>query len=389
MLYNLIELIGKIGDIRKILRMEAMKNLTYILDIGSSKISLLACCVNKNKSAVLTSINQYYDGFMDGEFFSTEQVGEVITNLLNQMKNRLNKSITSIHIGVPSEFSACVCKRVTRTFVPSKKISEQDIIELFDGVGDFGGDDYVVSSFSPLKYNMDGLVTTKLTNQRVSQFVMDCSYILVKKQFVQLMQTTFEINGIKDVDFVSTALAEAQFVKTQLGDISKPIIIVDVGHITTSVTASLGEGLLMLSSFSLGGGHITADLMQVNNLSYVEADAIKRKISLTIQSKKDEKYIVYNQGKPIKALINITNDIVKARIENIASVVNKVLSADTFKDLPLYLTGDGVCNFRGVVNVFEAVCGRKVNILKSPLHNGEDKYQISKISLAHIIGDLI
>ena len=106
-------------------------------------------------------------------------------------------------------------------------------------------------------------------------------------------------------------------------------------------------------------------------------------------SKKDEKYMVYNGEKQISALINITNDIVNARLENIANVVARVISNDAFKDLPIYLTGDGVCNFRGVINLFEAVCGRKVYLLKSPLHNGEDKYQTSKIALANIIKDLV
>ena len=99
---------------------------------------------------------------------------------------------------------------------------------------------------------------------------------------------------------------------------------------------------------------------------------------------------MYNGSKPIKALINITNDVVKARIENIANVVSRIIDSNArFKDLPIYLTGDGVCNFRGVINVFEAVCNRKVYILKSPLHNGDDRYQTSKISLANIIGDLV
>ncbi|MBO5909920.1 MAG: hypothetical protein J6Q15_00270 [Clostridia bacterium] len=369
-----------------------MKNLTYILDIGSSKISLLACSVNKNKSSIITDVECKYDGFMDGEFFSPEQVSEVIGNLITQMKQQLNKPITSVHIGVPGEFSACVCKRVTRNFMPSRKITEQDIEGLFDGVGDFAGnDDYIVASFSPIKYELDGLATTKLSNQRISQFVMDCSYILVKKQFVELMQGIFNSCQVKEIDFVSTALAQAQFVRNQANnDPLQPLVIVDIGHITTSVVISVGEGLLMLSSFSLGGGHITADLMQVNNLDYNEADIIKRKVCLTIQSKKDEKYIVYDNGKPIKALINITNDIVKARIENIANVVHKVLSVNNaFKDVPIYLTGDGVCNFRGVVNLFESATNRKVSIIKSPLHNGADKYQTSKISLARIIGDLV
>jgi len=368
-----------------------MKNLTYVLDIGSSKISLLACCVQKDKSAIVSSIDKSYDGFMDGEFFSTEQVGQVVAELLYEMKQRLKQDISVIHIGAPSEFCACVCKRVTRNFVPAKRITSAEIETMFDGVSEFGkSDEYVVASFSPLQYELDGNVVAELSNKRVSQFVMDCGYVLVKKQFVDIMQQIMDSCGIKEVDFVSTALAQAQFARKQVKTLLKPIVIVDIGHITTSVAVAKGEGLLMLSSFSLGGGHITADLMQLNGLSYLEADSIKRKVSLTVQSKKDERYIAYLNGKPIKTLINITNDIVKARLENIAQVVNKVLMQNNaFDDLPIYLTGDGVCNFRGIVNMFEVVTGRKIYMLKSSLHNGEDKYQTSKIGLVNIIKDLV
>jgi len=367
-----------------------MKNLTYILDIGSSKISLLACCVQKGKSAIVTGINKSYDGFMDGEFFSTEQLGQTVADLIKQMEERLSKNITSIHIGVPSEFCACVCKRVTRNFVPAKRINDDEIAEMFDGVSDFNkSSEYVVTNFSPLQYDLDGNVLYKLSNKRVSQFAMDCSYILVKNTFVELMKDVCDMCNIKEVDFISTALAQAQFAIKQVDNPLNPIVIVDVGHITTSIAIAKGEGLLMLSSFSLGGGHITGDLMKVNNLDYEEAESIKRKVSLTIQSKKDERYIVYNGSKPIKALINITNDIVKSRIENIASVINKVLDNTGLDDMPIYLTGDGVCNFRGIVNLFEVVCSRKVYILKSLLHNGEDKYQTSKIGLINIVGDLV
>ena len=368
-----------------------MKNLTYVLDIGSSKISLLACCVSRGKSAIVTSIDKHYDGFMDGEFFSTEQLSQVIKDLIEQMSARLHCKITIVHIGVPSEFSACVCKRVTRNFVPAKKITNEDIASMFDGVDDFSqSNEYLVTSFSPLQYEIDGNVVSELSSKRVSQFSMDCSYILVKKQFVDCMQQIFNDCGISEIDFVSTALAQSQFAMRQMDNKLSPIIVIDIGHITTSVAVAKGEGLLMLSSFSLGGGHITADLMQVNNLSYNEADAIKRKVCLTIQSKRDDRYIVYEGDKQIKSLINSTNDIVKARIENIASVANKVLEVNpSFSNLPIYLTGDGVSNFRGIVNLFEAVTNHKVHMLKSPLHNDSDKFQTSKISLVQIIKDLI
>ena len=368
-----------------------MKNLTYIFDIGSSKISLLACKVYKGESSIVTSVTQMYDGFMDGEFFSTEQLTDVLYGLLDEMSERVGKRIGAVCVGVPSEFCACICKRVTKNFVPARKIENYQINEMFDGVSDFkGAEDYVVSSFSPLQYDIDGSVTMSVPSKPISQFSMDCCYILVKKQFADLIKNILVERDIKDVEFISTALAQSQFAIQQMESKLTPIVIVDVGHITTSVAIAKGEGLLMLSSFSLGGGHVTADLMQVNNLSYKHADAIKRKVCLTVQSKKDERYILYDNGKQIKALINIANDIVKARLENIASVVNRILdSNNAFKNLPIYLTGDGVCNFRGIVNLFEVVCDRKVYLLKSKLHNGEDKYQTSKIGLAKIIGDLV
>ena len=368
-----------------------MKNLTYILDIGSSKLSLLACCTKNGKSAMVTCIDKGYDGFMDGEFFSTEQLATVIQELLTEMRSRTGKVVDSIYIGVPSEFSACVCKRVTRNFVPAKKLSELDIQNLFDGINDFNNkDDYMVVSYSPLQYEVDGAIVTDIGKSPISQLVMDCSYILVKNQFVELMQSILKQCGVNDIDFVSTALAQSQFAISSTDNALNPIAVVDVGHITTSVAIAKGEGLLMLSSFSLGGGHITADLMQLNNFSYTEADSIKHKVGLTIETKKDDRYIVYNGTKQIKSLINITNNIVKARIENIADVINRVISInDAFKYIPIYLTGDGLCNFRGIVNLIEAITGRKVYLLSNPLDNGANKYQTSKYTLTKIIGSLV
>ena len=130
--------------------------------------------------------------------------------------------------------------------------------------------------------------------------------------------------------------------------------------------------------------------MQVNNLRYNQADTIKRKVALTIQCKKDERYIAYDSGQSVSSLIGITNDVVTARIENIANVINKVLAvSNEFKDIPVYITGDGICNFKGVINLLETILSRKVEVFKSKLNNGSDKYQTSKIGLASLVGKLV
>ncbi len=367
-----------------------MKNLTYIFDIGSSKISLLACCVKKGKTIIITSIDKLYDGFMDGEFFSTHELPSVFKELINEMQERLSCKITSVHVGVPSEFCACVCKRVTRNFVPSKKLHDKDIEALFDGTNDFPNNkDYSVISFSPMEYDIDGVKTLQPTSRKVANFSMDCCYILVKNDFISIIEQSLDEFKL-DIEYISTSLAQAHLCMKDINNTLSPIAIVDVGHITTSVAIAKGEGLMMLSSFSLGGGHITADLMQVGNLSFSDAELIKRKVSLTIQSKKDERYSVYAKGKTINALINITNEVVNARLEHIAKIINKVLEQNpVFNDIPVYVTGDGICNFRGIKNLLEVTLNRPIYMFKTIYNDGNNQYQTSKLGLASLVGELI
>ena len=367
-----------------------MKNLTFIFDIGSSKISLLACSVKKGKTIIITSIDKLYDGFMDGEFFSAHDLPTVFKELINEMQERLSCKIDSVYIGVPSEFCACVCKRVTRNFVPSKKLSDADIQALFDGINDFPNNkDYTVISFSPLEYDIDGVKTLQPTNKKISNFIMDCCYVLVKKDFITIIEQSLDEFNL-DIEYMSTSLAQAHLCMKDMNNTMSPIAIVDVGHITTSVAIAKGEGLMMLSSFSLGGGHITADLMQVRNLSFNDAELIKRKVSLTIQSKKDEKYSVYTKGKSVNALISITNEVVNARLEHIAKIINKVLEQNPiFNDIPVYITGDGVCNFRGIKNLLEVVLNRPVYMFKTIYNDGNNQYQTSKLGLSRLVGELV
>lgn len=367
-----------------------MKNLKYVFDIGSSKISLLACCVGRGGLLVVSSVDKQYDGFMDGEFFSADGLTDIFRSLLQEMSSRTGKPIDSVFVGVPAEFSACVCKRVTRSFLPSKKLTEQDIAGLFDGVGDFSLDsDYTVISYSPMQFELDGCATLQAVGRKVTDLVMECSYILVKNSFIELIGNCLKQCLVKGVEYISSVLAQGQFAVKQFGEPLQPMIVVDVGHITTSVGVVKGEGLMMLSSFSLGGGHITADLMQVGGLSYADAELIKHRVVLTVQAKKDERYMFYADGRAINSLIGITNDVVNSRLENIANVVKRLLDKPQFKGLPIYLTGDGASNFRGVVNLFEAITDREVYLLKAPLDNGKDKYQTSKIGLAELIGEIV
>lgn len=368
-----------------------LSKLKYILDIGSSSLRLLATSKVLGKQRIVAEESILYDGYMDGEFLSVDELSDDLSRLIDGMTQKTKKPINSIIVGVPSEFCVCVCKRISRKYVGVRKVSEHDLKNLFQSNANFGAsEEYAILSFSPMQCVLDDDVKTlSPVGKKTSTLTLDASYLLAKKSFIDLMKEKFAVLGIHNLEFVSCALGQAMNCEPVKDD-KKPIAIVDVGHITTSVCVYKGEGIALLSSFAMGGGHISSDLMQVLNLGFRQAELIKRKVILTIESNKNEYYEICSKGNLIKAPINMTNQVVKSRIEMIAKVIKDILTIDdVFKDIDIYLTGDGISNFKGVKNILKDIIGLNVYEYKIPFNNSKDKFQTSKTGLASLADIMI
>ena len=361
-----------------------LNKLKYILDIGSSSLRLIATTKYAGKQRIIAEETLLYDGYMDGDFLSPEELADDFATLVEKMSQKTKKPINSIVVGVPSDFCVCVCKRISRKFVNAKKITEQDLVNLYHTNANFGAsEEYSLISYSPMQCVLDDdFKTLSPVGRKTSSLTLDASYILAKNSFIKLVKEKFDVLNIRNIEYLPIALGQAMMCEPVRDD-KKPIAIVDVGHITTSVCVYKGEGLALLSSFAMGGGHISSDLMQVLSLGFKNAELIKRKVILTVESSKNEYYEVCSKGNLIKAPINMTNQVVKSRIEMIAKVIADILAIDeVFKDIDIYLTGDGIANFKGVKNILKDATGLNVYDYKIPFDNSKDKYQTSKIGLA-------
>ena len=366
-----------------------LKKLKYILDIGSSTLRLIAVTKFAGKQRIVAETSLLYDGFMDGEFLSPDELQNNLAELITAMSVKMRKPVTSIIVGVPSEFCVCVCKRISRKYVDLHKVTDADLRDLYYANANFGGsEEYSLISFSAMQCVLDDdFKTLSPVGKKTTSLVLDASYILAKNSFIDLIKS--KLSDIKQIEFVSSALGQAIYCEP-IKDDKKPIAIVDVGHISTSVAVYKGEGLALLTSFAMGGGHISSDLMQVLGLNFKSAELIKRKVILTIENKKNENYEVCHKGNLIKAPINMTNQVVKSRIEMIAKVIGDILSIDdVFKGIDIYLTGDGIANFKGVKNIIKDITGLNVYEYKIPFNNSTDKFQTSKMGLATLADAMV
>jgi len=362
-----------------------LNKVKYVVDIGSSKLKLLAISSNKC-SRIFAEETILYDGFMDGEFLSPEKLEDDFTKLINQMQLKTRKQVSAVTVGITNDFCVCVCKRIARKYADLHKITENDILELYRNNQSFGdSDEYTLINYSPLQYVLDnGITTLNPVGQKTMSLTLDASFILAKTEFINLIIEKFANIGIDKVDFISTSLGQALNCPIQRKQ--NQIAIIDVGHITTNVSVLKGEGLALMSSFSMGGGHISSDIMQLLSLNFKNAELIKRKVLITVESNKNDFYQVCNKGNLIKSPINITNQIVKSRIEMICKVIKNILSVnEVFEGIDIYLTGDGIANFRGAKNIMEEILNSRVYLYKNEFDNTNEKFQTSKIGLLKLI----
>ena len=330
------------------------RNVTSILDFGSSRITLLVGTEEVNKSfRLLSSIDYDYEGFAKGEFADPNNLQTVIAEVLKKAERELEFKIDNLFVGVPAEFCFVYDAMLTKTFAKKTKITNKVIDNLFlEDNSENPYQTHTVINKAPLFYIVNdenrtndpvGLVCNKLQART--------SYVLVENKFQLLISGILKSLGIKEFDFLSSTLAEGLYLIDEHKR-NEGAILVDCGYTTTSVALVLGAGLKELKSFSLGGGHITADISKNLGLEFEDAEELKKDIILTLNPNGTDCYTAEN-GK--KFAIKSVNEIALARIDRISELVLKCIDAFEMqlpKYIPIYLTGGGLNYFEGIGNYF-------------------------------------
>ncbi|MBE5746386.1 MAG: hypothetical protein E7359_03775 [Clostridiales bacterium] len=341
---------------------------TAVLDIGSSKVSVMIAEKGINNTFnIKSSSEEDYDGYASGEFFSEDSLKNAIINAVKKAGENLRYRIKKVYISVPGEFSYCLTKEVNVTFPKRKKIKDSDIFEIFDSSQNFDENSFVINR-SPIYFILDdnrkvlnpvGEVTSKLN--------ILISYILTDKSFIELISKIFTELNIFDLDFVSASLSEALYL-TEPETRDNGLVLIDCGYISTSVSLVKGDGLLALKAFSMGGGHITGDLCQCLNLSFNQAEMLKRKVVLSLDATDNDFYEVNIDGNMQPVSAKLVNEIILARLDMFGDVFNKILNSIEFNTqnkpfIPILITGGGLNYLKGAKDYLSKQMGKNLEYI--------------------------
>lgn len=342
------------------------KNTVAVLEVGSQKITCAIGSRGVNDTFVIKSLfEQEYEGFSDGDFFDINSLTFAVKKVITDAVKSLRSSVNKLYVGVPSEFCTVRTRECSLAFTRKRKIKESDVSALHSKLALSKNSDYTITDVSAVHYVLgDGRVTYAPIGQASEKLGGLLTFVLCDKYYCSVLTTACKSAGNFDVEFISEAFAEGVFLfsEKQAGR-----IFVDVGYLTTTLAVFKGNGVPFLKSFSYGGGHIRAALMDRLDITFDQAEILKRKINLGYD-KNDFSgvYRIFGDDE-IQIPIQKANAAVRDSLDKLAELLDEKLRecADLPEKEVVALTGGGISFMRGAKEYLSARLGYGFNVVSA------------------------
>ncbi len=340
------------------------KGSVAIIDFSSSIITVLVGSPEVNNSfKLLASVDIDYAGFANGAFIDVNSLKPLISQAIKSAEREIGTKLDFIVIGVPAEFCFCYDKLITKSFAKKTKITAKIVNSIFINDEEIDYPTHTVINKSPLFYiiNDDNKIDDPIDSY-ATKLQVRTSYVLVENSFKMLIGGIMESLGIKNYDFLSTILAESNFLISE-NKRREGAILIDCGYMSTSVAQVLGDGLKDLKSFSLGGGFINSDLTRVLEIDYDEAEELKMQAVITLKPQGVDAYST-STGK--KFAVKTVNEIILVRLDKIIDAIKRCIGAFAYQlpdYVPIYITGGGINYLEGISDILRREFDRPIELI--------------------------
>ncbi|MDR3186712.1 MAG: hypothetical protein LBU04_07970 [Christensenellaceae bacterium] len=351
-----------------------------VLEIGSDTITLIVQN-NKYTNNILFKGARHYEGFANGEFFKKEEIYFSILDLINECGVPVLPE--SILVGVPGEFTTVVCKEVTKKFDSLRAVTDADVVDILIAGNTYDNrSDYNTINAAPIKFTLDSgkqtITPVGVHSSRISGYI---SYILCECSFLYFFKSIAKRLGVK-FEFTSTILAEVlHIIPSKLRDETGTLFL-DIGYLSTTLAYANGDGILYMTSFSLGLGYMAAYISEGMEIPFEHGKALIPKINLYIANFNDNTYSITVGSRAYDYDIRTVNEIASGTIELITRTINRAIKQTEInipRTVNVLLTGSNLAELPGAKEFIAHEIGRQVSVVRPALMHF-DKLSLSGVA---------
>lgn len=366
-----------------------------LLDIGSSRISVLIGSHGPNKTVQITAAHHLkFDVYYNGKWFDKNQLYLAIKTAVLAVESARGIKIKRLYVGVPAEFSSVIAKKTTISFDKSKKITSLDIEKLKkNGLDSVANPSLTIIHDRAISYTLDdGRSLIMPEGEKTKLLTGFISYIFAENKFVLVLKKILTQIGILDFKFICPTLAQAMFlIDHEIRD--RTAVLIDCGYLSTTVALVRGDGILSLKTMNLGGANVSFEIGKRLDIDLSLAEAIKQRISVTsIPSASDT--ITFDNGILGQETEYSMSEAVQGAIEAVVQIGDgakqlvDMCEFDVPQNMVVFLTGGGISFIRGAREIVQMSLSERETVLaKMPPPHLEKHQNSSIVSLLDMILD--
>lgn len=326
------------------------RNSVAVLDVRSDEVAVLIGERGVNNTFVFkASRTESYDGYEAGTFYNVDGLSEAVFRAVSAVELICGERVHKLYVGVPGEFLQVIPKAQDIGFPTQRKISSKDLHVLAES-GKEQIEGYTCIRTASMIYitadnrrvvDPQGLLSTGLSGV--------LSYFYCSNYFIDVMKGIFKEQSIS-LHFLPTQLAMANYlIPSETRD--DYALFLDAGFLSSTVSVSLGNGILLQKTIWAGKGHIAFLLMQNLSLPYDVAVALLGKVNLYTKSKEGIMEFVH-KGVTYEIPLSTFLETVKEGLDGLCENISEFLEECSGRELeykPLYVSGEGLSAMRGAL----------------------------------------
>lgn len=338
------------------------KNCVAVLNISSTKLNLTVCERSVNGTFLLRA-NEEVDcyTYFDSEFYDVKAFSEAMELLFKKVvDNSAIYEISTLYVGVPCEFVKTLTKKCRLRFAKVKKVSKDDVLELYKHGLDEKDNEYTLSHRSASYFVVDNYKTHEPVGKSATLLSARIYYALISNYFISVVGGVLKNLKVKNVKYIAQDYAECTYL-FNVSERDQTKLLINVSKTTSSLSIVYGNGLLYSSAFPIGSANVIAELMQKYDADYEIASQLFSKLNLGLKNNALANYRVDDGRYGDYAFPrNEVNQIAKDALDLIAENCDIALSKCKLKlpsDIEIVFTGDGICHVKGAVEYISSRIG--------------------------------